>query len=275
MIFTSIDRECTRRAFWLLRFLSLTSNLYYDWPMPQKQMDLTVRLPVDETSFEMSTHSTLSEYLHVPAPRTQWVSEIGHLLRVCTIYATLEGILRGSEAGTGPADRAAIEVAVQDTEQALSTWEASLADHVKFTDESLQLQLSMFETSSNAGAWCYFLMHIMHASCLLSLSDARSQIQVPPSSQPSGASTSKTHQAARERIMSIVTSLGSRAKNNLLLVAALVPLYKHGLGDHPQIAIWTKEFEDMWGTKLPMLFNTSRSPPQPQRRPSSFTVPAF
>ncbi|KAA1468853.1 hypothetical protein DENSPDRAFT_878458 [Dentipellis sp. KUC8613] len=254
LIFTAIDRECTRRAFWLIRFLSITSNMYYDWPMPQKAVDLTVRLPVDETSFELAVHSTLSEYLHVPAPRTQWVSEYGHLLRVSEIYWTLESTLRAATGGSGPVERGTIEGVVQETERALSTWEASLADHVKFTDDSLQLQLSMFETSSNAGAWSYFLMHIMHASCILSLLDAKSHTQP-------AASPAKTRQWARDRIMLIITSLGSRAKNSLLLVAALVPLYKHSLGDHPQITTWTKEFEEMWGTKLPTLQLSRPHPP--------------
>ncbi|TFY61258.1 hypothetical protein EVG20_g7129 [Dentipellis fragilis] len=226
LIFTAIDRECTRRAFWLIRFLSITSNMYYDWPMPQKAVDLTVRLPVDETSFELAVHSTLSEYLHVPAPRTQWVSEYGHLLRVSAIYWTLESTLRAATGGSGPVERGTIDGVVQETERALSTWEASLADHVKFTDDSLQLQLSMFETSSNAGAWSYFLMHIMHASCILSLLDAKAHTQP-------AASPAKTRQWARDRIMLIITSLGSRAKNSLLRtsLAALSPLmtYSHTL----------------------------------------------
>lgn len=37
----------------------------------------------------------------------------------------------------------------------------------------MQLQLSMFETGSNSGAWAYFLTHITHATCVLALLDVR------------------------------------------------------------------------------------------------------
>ena len=62
---------------------------------------------------------------------------------------------------------------MQDTEKALATWDASLPDHLRFGEESLQLQLSMFETSSNAGAWCYFMTHIIHTACVLMTYDVR------------------------------------------------------------------------------------------------------
>jgi hypothetical protein len=33
------------------------------------------------------------EYLHVPAPRTQYVSEYGHLLRIASVHGRLEETL--------------------------------------------------------------------------------------------------------------------------------------------------------------------------------------
>ena len=59
-VFGAIDRECARRAFWLIRFMHLTAFTYYYVPIPPAQLDLTLRLPVDETSFELAVHSTLS-----------------------------------------------------------------------------------------------------------------------------------------------------------------------------------------------------------------------
>jgi hypothetical protein len=36
---------------------------------------------------------SLVEYLHVPAPRTQYVSEFGHLLRIASAHGRLEAAL--------------------------------------------------------------------------------------------------------------------------------------------------------------------------------------
>jgi hypothetical protein len=36
------------------------------------------------------------EYLHLPAPRTQYVSEYGHLLRIASVYGRLEGALNAA-----------------------------------------------------------------------------------------------------------------------------------------------------------------------------------
>lgn len=50
---TSIDRECARRAFWLIHFMDLTSSVYSNAPMPSmSQKELMMRLPVDEIVFQ-------------------------------------------------------------------------------------------------------------------------------------------------------------------------------------------------------------------------------
>jgi len=36
---------------------------------------------------------SLVEYLHLPAPRTQYVSEFGHLLRIALVHGRLEAAL--------------------------------------------------------------------------------------------------------------------------------------------------------------------------------------
>lgn len=71
----------------------------------------------------------------------------------------------------GLADRASLEGMVNDAEKALAIWDASLPDHLRFSEESLQLQLSMYDTSSNAGAWSYFMTHIIHTACVLMVYD--------------------------------------------------------------------------------------------------------
>jgi len=81
-------------------------------------MDLNLRLPVDEASFEFGAHNSQSglfnlhafvlcgcdqligrlpvEYLHLPAPSTEYVSEYGLLLRIASVYGRLEGGLNAA-----------------------------------------------------------------------------------------------------------------------------------------------------------------------------------
>lgn len=140
-IHKAVEHECVRRIFWLIYVIDVMNGLYYKkrgagWEraiagagMPGlgrhlilrveegqgtgrfTQTELKLRLPVDETSFELSVHSTLpgkesglykprpfylttlSEYLFLPGIRTQYASELGHLIRVLTIYAKIEHAL--------------------------------------------------------------------------------------------------------------------------------------------------------------------------------------
>ena len=52
-------------------------------------------------------------------------------------------------------------------------WVSSLPEHLRFSEETLQVQLSMFETSSNTGAWCFCCMHVLHSSVALALNIVR------------------------------------------------------------------------------------------------------
>jgi hypothetical protein len=59
-------------------------------------------------------------------------------------------------------------------------WDSSLADHIRFNEENAARHLAMFETSSNAGAWCYFMMHTLYALCVLALSEVRPVLERIP-----------------------------------------------------------------------------------------------
>lgn len=108
----------------------------------------------------------------------------------------------------------------------MKAWESSLADHVRFSEEGTALHLAMFETSSNAGAWCYFMMHIVYAWCVLTLSEVRpvrtcfpflSLIFAPKAKAHGlGNVTNGSFDWARDRLVLIGTKLGSRAKNSVL-----------------------------------------------------------
>jgi hypothetical protein len=115
----AIGRECARRAFWYIRLMHLTTFTYFQIPMPPVSVDLNLRLPVDEASFEFGAHNSQSgpshpclcfplsdqslifgrssvEYLHLPAPRTQYVSEFGHLIRIASVHGRLEAALNAA-----------------------------------------------------------------------------------------------------------------------------------------------------------------------------------
>jgi hypothetical protein len=106
-------------------------------------------------------------------------------------------------------------------------WESSLADHVSFSEESTTHHLAMFETSSNAGAWCYFMMHTLYAWCVLTLSEVRpghapfvyvslTHTASKTKAHESSAVVNRRREWARDRLMLIGTKLGNRAKNNVL-----------------------------------------------------------
>ncbi|KAK1227195.1 hypothetical protein PQX77_009829 [Marasmius sp. AFHP31] len=58
------------------------------------EVELKLRLPVDETSFELGTiHESLPEYLYLPPICTPYASEFGHVIRVMTIHQKVEQCL--------------------------------------------------------------------------------------------------------------------------------------------------------------------------------------
>ena len=56
---SSVERESLRRVFWLIQMLDVMIAIYFKRPLNTSECDLRVRLPADETSFELAVHSTL------------------------------------------------------------------------------------------------------------------------------------------------------------------------------------------------------------------------
>lgn len=56
----------------------------------------------------------------------------------------------------------------------VQNWQASLPQHLQFSDENVQKQVDMFETSSNTGAWCFCFMHALYPCCYLALLEVHS-----------------------------------------------------------------------------------------------------
>jgi hypothetical protein len=90
---------------------------------------------------------------------------------------------------------------------AAQAWAASLPEQLRFTSEELEQQMAMFETGSNAAAWCYCMFHTMHLGAVLALDTAKAALGGPP--------VTRAHWAA-EHLKVVVESLGVRARNSPL-----------------------------------------------------------
>ncbi|KAF8225547.1 hypothetical protein L208DRAFT_1368129 [Tricholoma matsutake] len=274
----SIERESVRRIFWLIHITDIMRRVFFKQPAGNLgEQGMRLRLPADETSFELGVHSTLPEYLYLPAVRTQYSSEFGHLIRVVTIHAKLEQAVEQLDATLDLDPAANPTTALIEADQAMDvcvsysfpeakshssmqSWVNSLPDHLRFSEQSLQVQQSMFETSSNSGAWCFCLMHVVHATSALALNYARHRSQRGPKSEP--------HWALQTFDM-IMTMLGDRAKNSIIMGALLWALIKYCKRDDKQIRDWHAEYEDSWGTRVRELVEWKLStPPSVQRRHS-------
>ncbi|EKM81839.1 hypothetical protein AGABI1DRAFT_118907 [Agaricus bisporus var. burnettii JB137-S8] len=264
-IHQSFKREAVRRIFWLIHLLDVMASIYFKKPATFSSSELRLRLPVDETSFELGVHSTLPEYLYLGAIRTHYASELGHLIRVVTIYAQVEFALDGLN---DPETNMAPQAALVEAERSLDSWLDSLPDHLRFSDQNLQVQKSMFETSSNTGAWCWCFMHMYHASCSLALNLARQRPQRGQKIEP---------QWALDTLKIIMNLLGDRAKNSILLGATLYSLIKYCKMDDPQVRAWNADYETAWGINMAQLAQEYRqqlSPSSQHQHPPSSHPPS-
>ncbi|KII87438.1 hypothetical protein PLICRDRAFT_255310 [Plicaturopsis crispa FD-325 SS-3] len=251
----AIERECIRRVFWLVFLVDQMMSVWFKRSLAFNEQDLRLRLPVDETSFELSVHASVSEYLFLNAPRTHYASEFGHLIRAFAIYGKVEAAVNTF---IGPQHYSL----VLDSEKMLERWVRSLPSHLRYESDSLQVQLSMFETSSNTSAWCYCLMHVVHAGCELALNAAKqranSGVQVGP-------------EWALERLGTIVQQIGKRARHSTLLASAVWPLMKYYKSDDEQIQAWSDENYEVWGCRVedyvPDEWKSPRPAPAPRYSP--------
>jgi hypothetical protein len=104
------ERECARRCYWIIYFLHVLSTSCTRNVRRFGAENMLMRLPVDETSFELAIQSqapgrtsppdwkcwslTCSlfrpEYLDEMAPKTNYVSEFGHLTRMTALFSQME-----------------------------------------------------------------------------------------------------------------------------------------------------------------------------------------
>lgn len=106
------DRECARRCYWIIYFLHVLSTACTRNVRRFSAENMLMRLPVDETSFELGIQSQTPgrvetpdrgwllntdvflvfhlEYLDEMAPKTNYVSEFGHLTRMTALFSQTE-----------------------------------------------------------------------------------------------------------------------------------------------------------------------------------------
>ncbi|KAJ7155539.1 fungal-specific transcription factor domain-containing protein [Mycena crocata] len=248
-IHASIERECVRRIFWVIHIMDLHVSIHSQRPVTLNDTELRLRLPVDETSFELAVHSILPEYLYLPPVRSHLVSELGHFIRMMSLYAQTELILNRSDANLGT---------LSELEKRAEEWASSLPDHLRFSEQNLQVQQSMFETSSNTGAWCFCCMHVYYASLALALHVGKNYRL--SHSGNTAVSISPKPQWIVTRLDMIMGMLGDRAKNSMLMGAYIWTQIKYCHRDDAQIRGWCNDYEELWGTRIPDLVAAATAP---------------
>ncbi|CCM02433.1 uncharacterized protein FIBRA_04532 [Fibroporia radiculosa] len=252
---TYIERECTRRCFWLIQCMGWINAIYTYRPMRPRSVEMmaTMRLPIDETTFDLAVHwnSATSEFLHVPAPRTRYASHFGHVCRILSIYTNVQNALARNE---GPAR----ESVIRDCRRTLDAWAESLPAHLRFSEENLEKQTTMFETSSNTGAWCFCFMHALHPCCWLALEEGEGRLGEPVP-------------WVRDQLGMIFEATGTRAKNTILSACVLWSYSKYH-PDDKRLHKWDTDFEKVWGFRVTVVADQWRHVQEKERAQAA--VPA-
>ena len=62
----AVERECLRRTYWLIHLIGLLSPVFVKGRIFMQRQEPKLRLPCDETNFELSTYAALSgEYTSI------------------------------------------------------------------------------------------------------------------------------------------------------------------------------------------------------------------
>ncbi|GJE90984.1 Zn(II)2Cys6 transcription factor [Phanerochaete sordida] len=250
----NIERECTRRCFWLVQAMEWVNGIYTYRQMRPRSAELTrvLPLPLDENSFELG-RTQPAEYLHLPAPRSKMASQFGHVCRVLSIYYTFETISATKPVEARPPALAACREAVQ-------AWVTSLPDELRFSPETLEKQIEMFATGANTGAWCYLFIHTLHPCLHLELTDAEGRLHEEPLGW------------LRDQLDLIFKATGARAKNTILS-ACTIWTYSKYFADDPLVQQWDDQFETMWGFRVTVVADQWRKTQNEQQAQIGRTYP--
>ncbi|KAF7309701.1 Coatomer protein [Mycena indigotica] len=228
---SSIERECARRVFWVMYAMELTCSICPGTQRPVSLSDsqLRLRLPVDETSFELAVHYPSPEYLHV---RVQCLSELGNFVRILSLYSQAELILSRSDMDSS--------ITMADLERQAEEWMTNLPEVLQFSESNLEIQRSMFETGSSTGAWCFCFMHACYIGLSLALRAGKNNIP-SQSVQPHWATS---------RLNLIMQLLGEKARNSMLMGTIIGIQIKYCNRDDAQIRSWCSDYEEACGLRI-------------------------
>ncbi|KAF9221330.1 hypothetical protein BS17DRAFT_261427 [Gyrodon lividus] len=236
---TCIERECARRVFWLIFISDCLGSVLYRRPLLATESQQSLRLPVDETSFELSPHTAIPEYMTKRCPSYGMCSEIGQLIRILSMHEQVERAMHdfnNRENGRHPVNQ------LLDLEIRIAAWAEALPEHLLFTDDNLWVHITQYDTASNMGAWSFCAMHVIHSSCVFALNSARQRCRT---AMPHGPTW------AHERLHKIIDALGRKAKLSILLGIAIWPLFKYVDEPPSQMLLdWSSEFEEIWGVRI-------------------------
>ncbi|KAI6044313.1 fungal-specific transcription factor domain-containing protein [Pisolithus marmoratus] len=219
----SIERECARRVFWLIYISDCVSSVLFKRNILATESQLSLlRLPMDETSFELSPHTAMPEYMTRPISRMV-LSEIGQIIQIVSLHAQVEKTLEefnNRENGKHPRPK------LLELEQQVIAWVEALPDHLRFTDENLEVQMTIYDT----GQRCRTAM-------------------------PHDIS------GAQEKLHKIMTAWGEKVKLSILLGIILWPLFKY-----TDDRIWGVRIHDLCSSsedprQAPLLLTSHVVPP--------------
>ncbi|KAK7435982.1 hypothetical protein VKT23_019389 [Stygiomarasmius scandens] len=226
------------------------------------EADLRLRLPADETSFEMGVvHEILPEYLHLAPTRAQSPSELAHMIRILTIYSKVEWTLEHIDDPLPQARNEARHM-LSECEKLMHAWVESLPHELRFTDQNLSVQRSMLETSSNTGAWCFALTHVLHASSVLALGVYNRYVEMEneKSTDRDVKVEPKKAQWASGVFDAILEMLGERARNSIILGAVLWPMIRYVPHEDRKVQRLLEYFEDFTGVRMDQVAGATWAP---------------
>ncbi|KIK60356.1 hypothetical protein GYMLUDRAFT_43655 [Collybiopsis luxurians FD-317 M1] len=286
------------------------------------EAELRVRLPVDETSFEMGVvYECMPEYLYLPSPpapsselpvhkTSASGSEIAQTIRILSVYHKIERTLDELYQAPSPVshsadekaslfsstptpsyyqDRAALQSALEEDRKLFMVWDQGVHPHLRWDDsENVFVQKSMLETNSNTGAWCFCLIAMLEASCIMGLGVGSRALQwgsvVDPRSKQSNedfrntlkelddpgpdwwkASHRKKNPGETDldwgvrRLDAVVDKVGERAGSSVIMGAWLWPLIKYLNRDDEKIQKGLDIFEEFCGVRMDILDKLTKS----------------
>ncbi|KAF8316787.1 hypothetical protein DL93DRAFT_712859 [Clavulina sp. PMI_390] len=223
-------RECLRRTLWVVHYANMLATAFSNSPVKYKELDVRLYLPVDEGIFDMMIpDDTIPEYLTIPKdgrPSRMYISEVGHLLRMTSIYSQMVGFVAESQRldqlDTAQQNRwrGSVEANIRSHESALANWEASLPPRLRLNEENVKMHISSLELGISNGAWAYMYMHSLAKCALIALYNMNIS---DVSSDAATLAQRRKEESARvyDELIWVLKSYGARGRSNIYMATLL------------------------------------------------------